>query len=161
MRRILIAAGVIILVFFGASRSQTQQAQKTWLPIGAGVGFVAKVDVSNLDASTNWYRDKLGLVPDPRFNAPSWRQLKIPGLGCDVAIGLNLNPGKLGTAGATATFVVKDIVKEQKRLTSLGVNIGPVTPVGEGVCLAFFTDPDGNQLGLRQNKCPLKPPKAG
>jgi catechol 2,3-dioxygenase-like lactoylglutathione lyase family enzyme len=157
MRRTLIAVGVLASICFGV---HGLQAATGWLVTTHGVGFVAKVDVSNLAASTKWYVEKLGLVPSPKFKTKTWQQLDIPGFACDFSIGLNVGT-KVGTGGATATFIVKDILVEQAKLKKMGVNISDVTNVGEGVCLAFFSDPDLNQLGLRQNGCKHPPYKAG
>ncbi|MEO2218166.1 VOC family protein [Chromobacterium vaccinii] len=112
--------------------------------------FVAKVDVSDIDKSAAWYGGKLGLVHDPRFDTPTWRQYNVPGLA-RAAIGLNLNPGGVGSGGAVSTFVVANIQLARKGLIEHGVEVGPVMDVGHGVLLAFFKDPDGNSLGLRQN----------
>jgi predicted enzyme related to lactoylglutathione lyase len=154
MKRNVVAIGVFCSIVFVASGLQAAG----WLATAKDVNFVAKVNVSNLAASSEWYAKKLGLVHDPKFDTPNWQQLNLPGRK-GVAIGLNLDAAKVGTGGATATFVVKDIEKEQKALIKKGVNVGVVMPVGEGVCLAFFADPDGNELGLRQNGCKI--PKAG
>jgi len=113
-------------------------------------GFVAKVDVSDLDASANWYGSKLGLIPDPRYNMPTWRQFNLPGITLS-AIGLNLNAAGVGSGGAVSTFVANDITAARASLIEQGISVGPITDVGSGVLLCFFKDPDGNSLGLRQN----------
>jgi lactoylglutathione lyase len=150
MRKILVVVVVGSLLLFGASYAHSEG----WLATAKDVDFVAKVDVSNLKASTEWYVDKIGLVRNARFDAPTWRQLDLPGKP-GVSIGLNLNAKGVGSGGATATFVVADIEKERQALISKGVNVTPISNVGDGVCLAFFKDPDGNQLGLRKNGCKL------
>jgi glyoxylase I family protein len=113
-------------------------------------GFVAKVDVSDLDASAKWYESKLGLIPDPRYNTPTWRQFNLPGIPL-TAIGLNLNPAGVGSGGAVSTFIVDNIEAARKNLIAQGVQVGSIVDVGHGVLLCFFKDPDGNSLGLRQN----------
>lgn len=110
--------------------------------------FVSKVDVSDLDASAAFYGKKLGLVPDEKYNTPTWRQFRVLPR---VAIGLNVNPGGVGTGGAVATLVVDDIVQARNGLHKQNVTVGPIFDAGHGVQLAFFEDPDGNSLGLRQN----------
>ena len=112
--------------------------------------FVAKVNVSNLAASLEWYESKLGLIPDPSFQTATWAQLNLPGIP-QVAIGLSVAPQGIGTAGAVSTFVVDDITAASNGLIEQGVQVGPITNVGDGVLLCFFQDPDGNTLGLRQN----------
>jgi len=111
--------------------------------------IVAKVDVADMEASVEWYASKLDLIPDPRYIGPTWRQCNLPNIQ-QAAIGLNYNPTGIGTGGAVTTFVVVDIEQACQELITRGVVVGPITPVGEGVLLAFFRDPDGNQLGLRQ-----------
>jgi predicted enzyme related to lactoylglutathione lyase len=147
MRKIIIPIGIVLLLVAGAS---TLRAAEGWLASVEDVGFVTKINVKSLDASTKWYVEKVGLIPDPTFDTPSWRQLYLP-KHKDIQIGLNLNPKGVGTGGATLTFVVQDIEKERQALIKKGVTVSKVTDVGHGVLLAFFKDPDGNQLGLRQN----------
>lgn len=119
--------------------------------IAGEYGIVAKVDVSDMDASVIWYKSKLDLVLDKGLTRiPTWRQLNAPGIS-RFAIGLNLNPKGVGTQGATTTIVVDHIKKARQLLIDKGVDVGPITSVGEGVKLAFFHDPDGNSLALRQN----------
>jgi glyoxylase I family protein len=113
-------------------------------------GFVAKVDVSDLDTSAGWYESKLGLIPDSGYDTPTWRQFNLPGIPL-TAIGLNLNPVGVGSGGAVSTFVVDDIAAARDGLIAQGVEVGPIIDVGHGVLLCFFKDPDGNALGLRQN----------
>jgi catechol 2,3-dioxygenase-like lactoylglutathione lyase family enzyme len=113
-------------------------------------GVVCKIDVSNLDTSTGWYTEKLGLVVDPRFKTSTWEQLNVPGVQ-GAAVGLNLDRGGVGSGGAVLTFVVPDIKQVREQLDKDGVAVGPIEDAGDGVYLAFFNDPDGNQLGLRQN----------
>ncbi|MEH2288684.1 VOC family protein [Nostoc sp.] len=111
--------------------------------------FVTKVDVTNLEASVKWYKDKLGLVPEDKYDTPSWRQLSIPDIG-NFAIGLNLSNSVV--AGSTvSTFVVSNIAAARQSLIEKGVEVEPITDVGHGVQLSVFKDIDGNLLGLRQN----------
>lgn len=155
MKRITIVLGVILSAVLGASGAE---AGKGWLANAQVSSFVAKVDVSDMNSAIQWYTNNLGLVLDPRFTTSNWAQLNLPNNSQSVAIGLNLNPSRSGsgTGGATATFVVSDIVAESNALISAGINVSPVTNVGDGVCLAFFKDPDSNSLGLRQNNCTLQ-----
>jgi glyoxylase I family protein len=113
-------------------------------------GFVAKVDVSDLNASTDWYQGKLGLMLDERYSTPTWRQFTLPDLP-STAIGCNLNAGGVGSGGAVSTFVVVDIETARNNLLAQGIDVGAIVDVGDGVLLCFFKDPDGNALGLRQN----------
>ena len=121
-------------------------------------GLVAKVSVCDLAKSIEWYHEKLGLEHDPRFDTTKWAQMNVPGIP-HVAIGLWVDPNRVGTGGAVATFFVNDINLARKTLLDRGVDAGPAMDVGQGVKMAFFSDPDGNSLGLRQN--PASQPKAG
>lgn len=112
--------------------------------------FVTKMDVSDLDKSANWYEQRLGLVHDARFDTPTWRQFSVPGIA-RVAIGLNRDPAGVGSGGSVGTFVVSNISAARHGLIEHGVDVGAIIDVGHGVQLAFFQDPDGNALGLRQN----------
>ncbi|MEH2394762.1 MAG: VOC family protein [Nostoc sp.] len=111
--------------------------------------FVTKLDVTNLEASVEWYKDKLGLVPESKYDTPGWRQLSIPDIG-NFAIGLNLS-NSVVAGSAVSTFVVNNIVAARQSLIEKGVEVGPITDVGHGVQLSVFKDIDGNLLGLRQN----------
>lgn len=121
-------------------------------------GLVIKIDVSDLEKSVNWYSEKLHLELDERYNAETWRQLNIPDV-TNTAFGLYLNPEGIGKGGKKATFVVNDIVAARNELIRNNVNVEEIINLGEWVKLAFFTDPDGNILGLRQNRSDL--PQAG
>ncbi|MBD2730703.1 VOC family protein [Nostoc sp. FACHB-892] len=111
--------------------------------------FVTKLDVTNLEASAEWYKSKLGLVPQEKYDTPSWRQFSFPDIP-RFAIGLNLSDS-VEPGNTVNTFVVNDIVTASQSLTEKGVSVGPITDVGHGVQLSTFKDIDGNLLGLRQN----------
>lgn len=110
--------------------------------------FVAKLDVSNLDASVSFYAEKLGFQLDEKYRTSNWAQLNIP--ESDVAIGLDASHGThLG--GCVPTFLVDNIETARQNLIDKGVEVGPIEEPGDGVRLAKFKDPDGNELMLRQN----------
>ncbi|HWM92743.1 MAG TPA: VOC family protein [Thermoanaerobaculia bacterium] len=118
--------------------------------------FVAKVAVSNMDNSVQWYTTKLDFVVDRRFVAnPYWMQLNMPGLP-RVAMGLSADTPYTSSPhpgpDPVATFVVADIKLARQTLIDRGVDtMSKIQDVGQGVYLAFFQDPDKNWLGLRQN----------
>ena len=111
--------------------------------------FIAKLDVSNLKMSADFYENVLGLVHDPRFDTDKWMQFNVPNIN-QVAVGL-WESDNVGTGGSVPTFVVTDIQAAGNYLTEQGIAVSPIQDVGEGVFMAFFDDPDGNTLGLRQN----------
>ncbi|HEV7743555.1 MAG TPA: VOC family protein [Pyrinomonadaceae bacterium] len=118
--------------------------------------FVIKLEVSNLQASAGFYENGLGLIHDPKFDTPTWMQFNLPGID-QVAIGLSLS-SSVSSGGSVPTFVVDDIEAARQSLIDNHVEVGPIEDVGLGVLMAFFQDPDGNALALRQN--PPSQPRA-
>ncbi|MDT7540590.1 MAG: hypothetical protein QOE33_494 [Acidobacteriota bacterium] len=111
-------------------------------------GFVAKLDVSNLQVSAEFYT-ALGLEHDPRFDTPIWMQFNLPDID-QVAIGLYAS-GSVSPGGSVPTFIVNDINAARQSLLDAGVEVRPIQDVGLGVLMASFYDPDSNTLALRQN----------
>ena len=113
-------------------------------------GFVVKIDVTDLDRSIAWYRDKLGFELDERYSAGSWRQMTLADLP-NTALGIYVNPDGAGLGGKKVTFVVEDIEAVRNGLVRAGVEVDDIQRLGDWVRLAFFRDPDGNVFGIRQN----------
>ena len=113
--------------------------------------ILVKMDVSDLDVSARWYEDKLGLIPENDFNTAHWRQFKFDDIS-KVSIGLHLNPQNIGSGGEALTILVEDVQAARRQLLEAGLEVGSVEQVGKGVQLAFFHDPDDNQLVLRQQQ---------
>jgi catechol 2,3-dioxygenase-like lactoylglutathione lyase family enzyme len=112
-------------------------------------GLVARLNVADVQTSATWYTSKLGLIPDPRFDAPGWRQLNVSGV---VGAAVGLSQGQpVGNGSSVVTFVVPDIELTRNELISQGIVVKPIEHPGHGVQLAYFQDPDGNNLALRQN----------
>ena len=115
-------------------------------------GFVARFTVSDMEKSIAWYESKLGLKLDPRFAGKYWNQLNFEGMPrFAIGLGLPSKHFKVGSGGAVTTIVVDDIKEAKEELERKEVVVSPIKNVGQGVQLAFFADPDGNRLGLRQN----------
>ncbi len=135
-----------------ADGRQSQHEEETVSIAGlfSEYGFVVKVDVTDIDRSLKWYRDKLGFQLDEQHSAGPWRQLTIPELP-NTALGLYLNPDGAGLGGKKATFVVTDIELARDRLVRAGVEVDEIVELDEWVKLAFLRDPDGNIFGIRQN----------
>jgi glyoxylase I family protein len=113
--------------------------------------FVARVEVTDMQKSVDWYTSKLDLEVDERYlGNPRWRQLNLPGIG-RVAIGLWQANDAAASGGAVATIVVTDVDAARSDLIGHGVSVGAILEVGQGVRLCYFRDPDGNQLCLREN----------
>lgn len=110
---------------------------------------VMKLSVSNLQNSVKWYEENLGFVPEPRFNTPTWAQLHVPGVD-QFSIGLEEVANPVNSGGESTSFAVRDIEKTREELIKKGIEIQPVIGPIHGDKLAFFNDPDGNVLSLRQ-----------
>lgn len=84
--------------------------------------FVTKLDVTNLEASAEWYKSKLGLVPEEKYDTPSWRQFSFPDIP-RFAIGLNLS-NSVEPGNTVSTFVVNDIVTARQSLAEKELKLG-------------------------------------
>lgn len=112
-------------------------------------GSVIRFNVADTLPSGQWYIDNLGMQYNPGSSAfPYYVQFFFPEYP-NTQIGLSQSK-PVGSAKATATIVVDDIKQAQYALESQGVKITPICSAGQGVGLAFFCDPDGNNLALRQ-----------
>jgi catechol 2,3-dioxygenase-like lactoylglutathione lyase family enzyme len=111
------------------------------------------VPVTNIERSRRFYRETLGIeeiVPDNSF--PEFQ------LGENVSLYL-IDPTKVGrdfegpSRGAIAVRV-PDVTAARAELESKGVEFRGDT-FDTGVChMAFFTDPDGNELMLHRRYAP-------
>ncbi len=114
-------------------------------------GIVCKINVTNLETSIKWYGENLGLINDERYYAPdNWAQLNCPGIK-NFALGLSAHDKPIGPNGQTVTFLVPDIATSKAVLMQKGIHVGDIVDAGKGVLLVTFSDPDGNDLVLRQN----------
>jgi predicted enzyme related to lactoylglutathione lyase len=109
------------------------------------------IPVSNLDAATEFYRDKLGL--NFLFAAPPKMTFYQAG-NVRLLVGV---PEQPGAKGATVYFKVTGIEAVYRTLVSRGVSI-PNAPhlvhraATYELWLAEFKDPDGNGLALMEEK---------
>jgi len=103
--------------------------------------------VSDLEKAKKVYTALLG-VP-PQADAPYY-------VGYDVAgqhIGLVPNAGSDGMTSPVAYWHVADIEAKLAEVTAAGAVVKDAArDVGNGRLVATFTDPDGNVLGLLQDK---------
>jgi predicted enzyme related to lactoylglutathione lyase len=109
------------------------------------------IPVSNLDAATEFYRDKLGL----KFLFAAPPQMTFYQAGeARLLVGVPENPG---AKAATIYFRVAGIEAVYRTLVSRGVSI-PAAPhlvhraPDYELWLAEFRDPDGNGLALMEEK---------
>ena len=114
------------------------------------------VPVTDLERSTAWYRDTLGAE---QIGEGAWPEFQ---LGENVSLYL-IDPTNIGSEfrgpnhGAIA-LRVPDVEAARSELESRGIEFAGDT-FDTGVChMAFFTDPDGNDLMLHHRYAP--PPAA-
>ncbi len=121
-------------------------------------GVIARVNVPWLDEAIKWYEDTFDLQNDERFYVKDvWAQLNCPGHS-GFAIGLSKGTPTPGE-GSVITFVVNHIKDAREDLQAKGVVVGPIIDEGKGVKLAFFYDPFGNNMAIRQNSKGQPEPK--
>jgi catechol 2,3-dioxygenase-like lactoylglutathione lyase family enzyme len=114
-----------------------------------GVDFVA-VPSTDWERSRVFYVDTLGLRPDEHAQAEFWVGETCFGIWEPESFGATFAPQK----NAHIALRVDDVAAARAELEAMGV-----TFVGEildtGVChMAFFTDPDGNDLMLHSRYAP-------
>jgi predicted enzyme related to lactoylglutathione lyase len=103
--------------------------------------------VTDLAAAKAVYTALLGV--EPQADAPYY-------VGYDIAgqhIGLVPNGGPQGMSSPIAYWHVPDIEAKLAEVTAAGAKVTePAHDVGGGRLVASFTDPDGNVLGLVQDR---------
>jgi predicted enzyme related to lactoylglutathione lyase len=103
--------------------------------------------VSDMEAAKSVYTALLGTPP--QHDSPYY-------VGYDVAgqhIGLVPGGGPQGLTGPVAYWHVADIEGKLAEVTAAGATVKePVREVGPGRVVASFTDPDGNVLGLLEDR---------
>jgi predicted enzyme related to lactoylglutathione lyase len=113
---------------------------------------VISVPVSDQDRAKRFYTDQLGLavVTESTFGDDlRWIQLGIPGAQTTLTLVTwfdEMPPGSL----RGLVIDCEDLDKEYQALTERGVTfLGPPSRLPGGI-FAILTDPDGNQIALRQ-----------
>ncbi len=110
------------------------------------------VPVTNLERSTEWYRDTLGLE---QIGEGAWPEFQ---LGENVSLYL-LDPTNIGQEfqgphTSSIALRVPDVEEVRRELEGRGVEFRGET-FDTGVChMAFFSDPDGNELMLHRRYAP-------
>lgn len=113
--------------------------------------FVA-IPSTDWQRSRGFYVDVLGLRPDPSAQAEFWVGEQCFGIWEPAAFGQEFAPQRNGHIA----FHVEDVAAARSELEAKGVEF-----IGEtfdtGVChMAFFRDPDGNDLMLHTRYSPRK-----
>jgi catechol 2,3-dioxygenase-like lactoylglutathione lyase family enzyme len=102
------------------------------------------------DRSRAFYRDVLGLRPDPKAEYESWAGDTCFGIWEPEKMGMPFVPQK----GNPWPFGVDDVPASRAALEAKGVTFFGET-LDTGVChMAFFADPDGNELMLHHRYAP-------
>ena len=110
------------------------------------------VPVTNLERSTAWYRETLGLE---QIGEGAWPEFQ---LGQNVSLYL-LDPTNIGQEfqgphTSSMALRVPDVEEARRELESRGVEFRGET-IDSGVChQAHFRDPDGNALALHHRYAP-------
>ena len=110
------------------------------------IDFVV-VNVSDMDRSTAFYRDTLGMdFPVIEFG-DNWKELDAP----PVAMALRRDPQSPGVNAAIA-LAVEDVYAAVEELRAKGVTVTLEPSESDGCYAAMIQDPDGNLLLLHQRK---------
>lgn len=114
---------------------------------------------TDLDKTTGFYRDVLGLPLIARFDPPGLAFFRVG----DVRLSIQQN-AESEAASSVVYFKVADIEKAVELLSSRGVKLerdpelvfrdesGQFGKAGEDEWMAFFRDPDGNLLAMVSRK---------
>jgi predicted enzyme related to lactoylglutathione lyase len=115
------------------------------------VDFVA-VPSEDGERSRRFYGEVLGLRPDPNMNYEFWAGDTCLGIWEPARLGMQFAPQKNGHLALR----VEDVAEARRELEAKGVEFyGDI--VDTGVChMAFFTDPDGNDLMLHRRYKPYE-----
>ena len=114
-----------------------------------GLDFVA-VPSRDAERSRTFYVDTLGLRPDDRSRFEFWVRDTCFGIWEPEKMGMPFAPQK----NAHPAMHVDDVAETRRELEAKGVSFNGDT-FDTGVChMAFFTDPDGNDLMLHHRYAP-------
>jgi len=116
----------------------------------ASLDFVA-IPSRDADRSAQFYAEVLGLRRDPKAQYEFWAGDTCLGIWEPEKLGMPFNPQKNGHLA----LHVDDVAAARAELEEQGVEFMGET-FDTGVChMAFFTDPDGNDLMLHHRYAPV------
>ena len=118
----------------------------------SGIERVDFIGIPSRDAerSRAFYVEKLGLRPDDKARFEFWADATCFGIWEPERMGMEFAPQK----NAHPAFHVDDVAKRRAELEAKGVEFSGEI-FDSGVChMAFFTDPDGNDLMLHRRYAP-------
>ena len=111
--------------------------------------FVA-VPSTDWERSRAFYVDTLGLRPDEHAQAEFWAGGQCFGIWEPARFGMEFAPQRNGHIA----FAVEDVQAARAELEAKGVEFAGET-LDSGVChMAFFRDPDGNEMVLHRRYAP-------
>ena len=111
--------------------------------------FVA-IPSQDAERSRSFYVDTLGLRPDDKARFEAWAGETCFGIWEPARLGMTFSPQK----NAHPALHVDDVAAARAELEARGVEFIGET-LDTGVChMAFFTDPDGNDLMLHHRYTP-------
>ena len=116
-----------------------------------GLDFIA-VPSQDSERSRSFYIDTLGLRPDEHGRFEAWAGNTCFGIWEPAQMGIEFAPQKNGPPA----LHVDDVAAARSELEAKGVEFFGET-LDTGVChMAFFTDPDGNDLMLHHRYAPYE-----
>jgi catechol 2,3-dioxygenase-like lactoylglutathione lyase family enzyme len=115
-----------------------------------GLDFVG-IPSTDWERSREFYVETLGLRPDSKSQAEFWVGDTCFGIWEPAKFGMEFQPQK----NAHPALHVDDVAAAREELEGKGVDfVGEI--LDTGVChMAFFTDPDGNDLMLHHRYAPV------
>jgi len=114
-----------------------------------GLDFIG-VPSQDAERSRTFYVETLGLRPDERSRFEAWAGETCFGIWEPERLGMEFSPQK----NAHPALHVGDVAAARAELEAKGVAFAGET-LDTGVChMAFFTDPDGNDLMLHHRYAP-------
>ena len=110
----------------------------------ADARVVPTLAVADLERARRFYEERLGLSVEAEVEETVRYR-------CGGGTGLAIFERPMEPIDRTvAAFEVEDIEREVKDLVDRGVAVDGTTTLPSGVVRAFFKDPDGNVIGMRQ-----------
>ncbi len=106
------------------------------------------LNVSDVDRALGFYRDVLGMAELPRPDFPFGGAWLDAGGGRQVHL---IQADVPADVGQHVAFRVESIDRTIEAMRVAGVDVRPVSPVGDtGILQTFVSDPDGNRIEFTQ-----------
>ncbi|MDQ0734991.1 VOC family protein [Arthrobacter agilis] len=109
---------------------------------------------SDIDRSIEFYRDSVGFVLDHDVSpVPGVRVVQFTPRGSSCSVVFTEGMGSGASAPISGLqLVVRDVESARLELLERGIDVEPVTRMGEGDAAAFiyFSDPDGNGWAVQE-----------